>query len=344
MTRPEDSQGTSSDQLNMESYVTSLRSQLEQSQNALTQQNVLIQQLQSAMFQAQTSQEHLKNQISVLTSQTESKVTIDQLPRSFKAPNLENFSGTKGEDLESWLFQTEEQFQLLGVTTDSVKILMSGMAFRKNAKTWYKSVRGPDVPEDERIHDWDTFVAILREHFSPVDPTKLARDELASLKQTGSVRDYTAHFRQLCSTIRKIADEEKLDRYVRGLKFRIQREVNLRNPTTYLEATQLAERIDITFDRAYNMSDERPRERHNKPTPMDLNSMERGGRDHRQKGKQDHHGMKRDFKPLTEAEKQGRKDRNECLYCGSKDHQLHSCPLKPRKGQGNGHRHPNRGA
>ena len=137
------------------------------------------------------------------------------------------------------------------------------------------------------------------------------------------MRDYTAHFRRLCSTIRKIADEEKLDRYVRGLKYKIQKEVNLKNPATYLEATQLAERIDITFDRAYSMSDDRPRDSKPMPTPMDLNAMEKGKRDPKAKERR---------KPLTDAEKQGRKDRNECLYGGSKDHQLADCPLKPRKG------------
>ena len=68
---------------------------------------------------------------------------------------------------------------------------------------------------------------------------------------------------------------------------------------------------------------------------MDLNAMEKGKRDPKAKERR---------KPLTDAEKQGRKDRNECLYCGSKDHQLADCPLKPRKGQGNGQRRPNRDA
>ena len=325
------------------SYVSQLQAQIEQDRVMAQQQNALIQQLQSEMFKAQAAQDQLKTQIISLTSApaSETRTILDQLPKGFKTPNLDNFSGSKGEDLESWLFQANEQFQLLGVTTDSVKILLSGMAFKKNAKTWYKSVRAPDVPEDERINDWETFTCSLRQHFSHVDPSKLARDELASLKQTGSVRDYTAHFRQLCSTIRKIADEEKLDRYVRGLKYRIQKEVNLRNPITYLEATQIAERIDVTFDRAYHMSDDRPK---SKPTPMDLNAMERGKTFSKGRERHKPHNDRERHKPLTDAEKQGRIDRNECLYCGSKDHKLDGCPLKPKRGQGNGNRRPNRDA
>ena len=116
----------------------------------------MITQLQSAMFQAQAFREQLKSQIVALSSTSN---PIEHLPKGFKTPNLDSFTGAKGEDL-------------LGVTSDAVKILLSGMAFKKNAKTWYKSVRGPDIPAEERIENWETFTRSLQEHFSPVDPSK----------------------------------------------------------------------------------------------------------------------------------------------------------------------------
>lgn len=276
------------------------------------------------------------------------------LPKGFKTPTLDPFTGLKGEDLDAWLFQAKEQFDLLGISDDYTKILISGQVFKKHAKTWYMSVRGPHVPEDEKIVNWDEFVTALREHFSPVAAFKIARDELAVLKQLGSVRDYTAKFRQLCSIIQKISDDEKLDRYVRGLKYKIQKEVNLKSPATFLEATQMAEKLDISFDRVYHMADERPRQydRSSRPIPMDIDNMRvlaMQNNNYRERSVQwaDRQPRQpqsdRKFKRLTDAEKQGRRDRNECLYCGSKDHQLRFCPLNPR-GPGNGNRRPHRDA
>ena len=152
-------------------YVTGLHTQIENDRNLLQQQAAMITQLQSAMFQAQAFQEQLKGQIVAMTStpKPDTRPPIEHLPKGFKTPNLDSFTGAKGEDLESWLFQANEQFELLGVTSDAVKILLSGMAFKKNAKTWYKSVRGPDIPAEERIENWETFTRSLQEHFSPVD-------------------------------------------------------------------------------------------------------------------------------------------------------------------------------
>ena len=93
-------------------YVSQLQAQIEQDRLMALQQNALIQQLQSEMFKAQAAQEQLKNQIVSLTlaPKAEPSTIIDQLPKGFKTPNLDSFSGSKGEDLESWLFQANEQF------------------------------------------------------------------------------------------------------------------------------------------------------------------------------------------------------------------------------------------
>lgn len=143
------------------------------------------------------------------------------LPRNVKAPALSSFKGSKEDDLHAWLLQVEEYFLLFGIHEDSLKIMLAGSAFQGYAKTWYASVRGPHILDHNKIRDWDTFVQALTSHFSPMDPVKLARDKLAALRQFSSVRDYTAQFRYICSAITDIADGEKLDRFVRGLKHHI---------------------------------------------------------------------------------------------------------------------------
>lgn len=344
---------SSSSEFDLVSFVNTLQSQLAATQNMVQQQSSHIDQLNQELQKVS-----LASQSQSTPHAYSPQPNHGLLPKGFKTPSLDSFTGLKGEDLEAWLFQAKEQFDLLGITDDYTKILIAGQVFKKHAKTWYMSVRGPHVPDEEKIIDWDHFVDALRKHFSPVAASKIARDELAAIKQFSSVRDYTAKFRQLCSIIQQISDDEKLDRYVRGLKYKIQKEVNLRSPTTFLEATQLAEKLDISFDRVYHMADERhkPYERSSRPTPMDIDAMHLRGMDNdrsrdrydkwsNRNNRQPEHQRQQEkkFKKLTEAEKQGRKDRNECLYCGSKDHLVRFCPLS-RQGQGNGNRRPYRDA
>jgi hypothetical protein len=192
--------------------------------------------------------------------------------------------GKKGEDLKAWLFQAEEQFSLLTLTDDDLRIRIAGMALRGPAKTWYHSVRSDTLPDGERLVTWDAFKTALMEQFSPVEPIKRARDQLADLKQDGSVRDYTSRFRQLCTIITNISEAEKLDRYVRGLRQRIKSEVELRDPETFAEATKLAEKVDSSLDRVYPKFSggfRKPPPVQNRradgPAPMDLGVMQKGG-------------------------------------------------------------------
>lgn len=290
------------------------------------------------------------------------------LPKGYKPQSLDTFSGLKNEDLDSWLFLATEHFKLVGITDDETKIIISGLSFRQHAKTWYMSVRGPHVPPEDVITSWEVFKDTLIDHFSPVEAAKIARDELATLKQTTSVRDYTARFRQLCAIIKTIADGEMLDRYIRGLKHKIQKDVWFRAPKTFQEASKIAAHVDTLLDGAYTDNypsrDNSPYERSSRPTPMDidLNAInhssnrrqvrwaDRSYSPSRQRdrfhgnGHLSSEGHRPRGRRLTREEYQGRKDRNECLYCGSKDHQVQFCPVAPPRRQGNGHGHPPRDA
>ena len=271
-----------------------------------------------------------------------------RLPPGFKTPKLEPFVGKKGEDLTAWLFQAEEQFSLLYITDDDLRIRIAGMAFRGAAKTWYHSVRSDTLPEAERLSQWGPFKVSLIEEFSPVDPVKTARDQLADLRQEGSVREYTSRFRHLCTIINNISEAEKVDRYVRGLKARTRREVELRDPPvqTFAEASKIAERVDNNLDRVFtprSPQPSNPQKRKDGPVPMELGMMQRGaggsGRP-----------LPPDDKPrrgrLDPEERERRRSKGLCLYCGSGEHKLEDCKIKPRTGrpQGNGQGRSPRGA
>jgi len=282
--------------------------------------------------------EDIKSHLASLRNNTASATSAEQacpypvsrLPPGFKTPKLEPFIGKKGEDLTAWLFQAEEQFSLLNITEDDLRIRIAGMAFRGAAKTWYHSVRSPTLPDTERLTSWELFKTALTEQFSPVDPIKVARDQLADLRQEGSVREYTSQFRHLCTAIKDISEAEKLDRYVRGLKPRTRREVELREPAvrTFAEASKIAERVDNNLGRIFSGSAPQSSTPATGPVPMELGMIR-----HHTAAEEDEHASQTEFQGrLSAEEREHRKAHGLCYYCGSDKHMLHGCNAKPRQG------------
>ena len=72
---------------------------------------------------------------------------------------------------------------------------------------------------------WGRLRAEILAAFKPVDATRRARDALASCVQTGSVQGYIAAFRRCLVQCTDVAAAEALDRFVRGLKPHIRKDV-----------------------------------------------------------------------------------------------------------------------
>ena len=258
------------------------------------------------------------------------------LPRGLRLPPLDTFTGKKGEDLEAFLFQLKEHLETTRVLDNTLQVRVAGMALRGPAKTWYTYVRNPATPENEQVKTFKEFEDGIRAHFTPIDPIKIARDQLADLKQTGSVRDYTALFRQLNTRIPTLSEDERLDRYIRGLKPRTRKEVEIREPASYDDATRLAEKLDVAFERAYtsdrcdrsDRSDRRPQSTRHYPSRSDSSytAGHSSGSDPMILGTMQ--GPKKG--PLTQQEKDRRKAMGLCLYCGDKNHDIDTCTLKPK--------------
>ncbi len=153
------------------------------------------------------------------------------------------------------------------------------------------------------------------------------------LTQQRSVQDYVTQFRTLCFQIRGISAEEKLDRFVRGLKPTVQREVQIRDPETFDMAVQVAERIDAVEYRMrqqlpsvqrilpprFTASAVPPRTLPSSsysaptlgPTPMELGALRRG--------------------PLTVIERERLRQNGGCFYCRKLGHILPNCPERANR-------------
>ena len=277
------------------------------------------------------------------------------LPAACKAAPPANFFGKKdGESIESWLFSLEQYFDMKGLREEGRKVQYAGSLLRGPALVWFRTMCS--TPEHlEFIKVWSTFCSELKANFRPSNLIKLARDRLAYMRQSGpSVREYIREFRTVCLDIPSMSADEKLDRFTRGLKSHIRREVELKEPTTFDEAVKLAEKLD-SAQRSSSSSYQqqsgysgrtsgRYSDRHDSdgPAPMDLNAVHthRPPPQHRQGQRMGHNRSQSPGRPqftrLTPELRAKLMAEGKCLYCREAGHFIDNCPK--RSGPGNGRR------
>lgn len=139
-------------------------------------------------------------------------------------------------DPELWLYGVDLYFAAASITEDFYKISFADALLRDDALVWRRTIDAPAM--------WDEWKAFIISAFQPINPTETARDSLARLRQTSSVRAYASLFRTVTLLIPTITDDEKKDRFIRGLKPKIMSDVKVKAPTTFDEAVQLAVRLD----------------------------------------------------------------------------------------------------
>ncbi|CAO3588579.1 unnamed protein product [Absidia cylindrospora] len=80
----------------------------------------------------------------------------------------------------------------------------------------------------------------LTDAFRPTFSQRDRRDQLASLRQSGTVGAYIDSFLEITLDIPSMTTEEKVDHFVRGLKSNIRCHVEAFDPTTLKDAQRLA--------------------------------------------------------------------------------------------------------
>ena len=311
----------------LRTYVAQLNQQnVQLQQQVATQQNDLhLAQQQLAAAQVQAAAQAQAAQAQAAAAPT---VVVKLKPRQPEA-----FSGTDRRlDVETWLFQVESYMGVVQPSaTDPEKIAFAGLQLKEAALTWWRALSA----DNQLPTTWASFKHLMHKQFLPVNNVRLARDRLAHLKQHTSVRDYAFRLRLTLLEIPGIAEDEKLDRFIRGLKPHVRREVELKNPQDLETAIAQAEIIDMNV---YRLTGSRfnpgppPRRSYaavaSGPVPMDLDSMQ----------KQNRRPPPRPLLPHTNG--RGRPSANVsrshdqlhqlCYYCHKPGHRIADCPQRPK--------------
>jgi hypothetical protein len=272
----------------------------------------------------------------------------------FKLPNLKppEFSG-RADGVETFLFKLDEIFAMDANARQSEndKVIFAGSYCKGGApETWYKYVRNPETPEGERVTTWEQFKESLRLNFAALDTAQDARDRLhtAKQKQGTPVHEYTGYLRSLFMKVPGMAEDEKLDKYLRGLTDEIKKEVRMRKPETLEDAIKIAEDYDRLLRQIGKQTWKEgprtprmpfaprpgrgfpPRGDSRGPAPMDLNAQDMRPKDPPKPILKRVSFSEKEKGPLhSEKEKEG------CRICGSMKHWQRDCPEK-HSGQGKG--------
>lgn len=166
--------------------------------------------------------------------------------------------------------------------------------------------------DGQQVQTFDQLKPAISTRFESLNKVKVARDKLAKWKQIKDVSSFNDDFQRIILDIPNISIEEQIDRYTRGLKAYIWKELCTKEYRTLSDAMRDAERVESAHRRLGKPP--KPSKDVNDsptPTPMDIGNIE--------------------LKKLTPAERAQCRKEGRCFRCRQKGHLASKCP----KGQGN---------
>lgn len=101
---------------------------------------------------------------------------------------------------------------------------------------------------------WIEFKSAIIQEFVPAHHAESARDKLRKLKQTRTVGSFVSEFQNMILTIPGMHEDEKIDRFLEGLKYNIRVEVLKAQVNTFDECARVALNIYSALWRAKKQS------------------------------------------------------------------------------------------
>jgi Ty3 transposon capsid-like protein len=271
----------------------------------------------------------LQEQVSKQNMSVNSSSFLPTFPLALQEPiaaNPEPFDGTK-RLLDLFITQVKLiiQIQPSRFSTDRQKVLFTASFLRGPAAKWFQPLFVQDNPS-ELLDDFPKFIESLNTAFGGINDTHSAVSLITHLKQSNSVANYAAEFKQL-APYTKWNDEALTYQFYQGLKDNVKDELaRCQRPTTLQGLISIATNIDNRiYERITERNYNRPK-KHFYPninhdiTPKSIEKMEID------LAKFQHPSKPR--KHLTFKERQHRITNKLCLYCGKSDHTINACPLR----------------
>lgn len=248
--------------------------------------------------------------------------TQQTYPREPKITLPEKFNGDRKE-FRNFINQIQLVFMLNPgrYPNDAAKVGTVGTLLTGKARSWFTPLIENPSANANILNDFEAFKSLMYQSFGDTDRVAVAENRIRRLRQgTRPAAHYGSDFRQLACDL-KWNDSALISQFKDGLNDSV-KDMLLHHsiPETLNEMITLAIKCDnriFEHRQATNRSSFKPKQEFSRkpdfsgPAPMELDSMQRG--------------------PLSETEKQRRRDKNLCLYCGSDKHLRADCPLAKTK-------------
>jgi hypothetical protein len=281
----------------------------------------------------ETRLQELHNSVSTqVAATTQQSNKVDGTLVKVLQARLKPYKGHRNvQAIRTYILRLEEYFQAASNLTPEAQLLVASTYLELNAEVWWQShLKSHPKGLPGKITTWNQFKIALRDHFLPANAMRSARDQLAKLKQLGSVQDYLTRFNSLCLEVDDLSEAEKLDKFIRGLKPKVQEQLEL-NPSSTINlvtAAATADRIDqiqFNYTKKHQNYDKklRPYITVHQPSdvvPMDIDNMSIQ--------------PQQKLAKLSDAEKTELRKKGACFRCRQPGHIAPHCPLKKQQGNG----------
>ncbi|VFQ76738.1 unnamed protein product [Cuscuta campestris] len=141
-----------------------------------------------------------------------------------------------GDDPTGWIFRIQKYFDYF-LTPEPERLQLVAMLIDHPASDWFHYYQSNTYGAT-----WADFLVAVQHRFDPHYYENYV-GLLSKLTQTSSVLDYETDFESLLNKVSGVPEATLISMFVAGLKQPVQREVNLRNPTTLQSAFALAREL-----------------------------------------------------------------------------------------------------
>jgi hypothetical protein len=168
------------------------------------------------------------------------------------------------EELLYWIRSMDKYFDYEDVDEEK-KVRHDVTRLKGHATLWWDELQAERRRKGkQKIKNWDRMVAKLKAKFMPKDYQINLFRKLQNLRQKGmTLKEYTEEFYKLnIRTGQREKDEEKVSRYINGLRYEIQDEINMMSVRTVEDAYQISLKAEEKLARKQSQ-----RGRGRSPTP-----------------------------------------------------------------------------
>lgn len=173
---------------------------------------------------------------------------LQAFPVGMKLRKLTPIDGKREQELRDWFIKAYGYIRACSLEeTDPRAVYFVSQYFEGPLATWYQGIQAGAL--DAMTADF-TSVSALRDsalkQFTGRDPAEVARDNLRTKKQTGTVIEWCNFFRRQIIHLPNRDSEDHLHAFKAGLKADIAKALATRDPQTLAEAIEMAIKIEAS--------------------------------------------------------------------------------------------------